>query len=481
MKKLRFLFAIIICTCMIIYFQTYTVKAADNEGATITGFAREKIQETAGSDEGDSVDGDPTGDDGDEGFISNIKVQLLKKDDESIYKTTTTDEVGKYTFNNIENGTYKIRFICGQLEDSELNNSDVATIQDILKYNGQDYQLYDNDETSSFMADEERNEYLDEYFSEFNYDNTSIFSVLNDNVYMNDTFKELAKSLSENAYMIYNYENELNVSSNQEFEIPTLYLTEREGYEISTNSFVTGMQLTLSNGTVLNNLSTNIQEHQPLITPIEANQIYGTSLKLEYVVGFKNTSSYDSCSSLGFVVYLPGNFEYKEEDEMVVKGITESGEEKNLEVEEVEIIKSENIEDFEYYSNELASYVNEKHGTLLWIQLEIDNDEFEFGSGDMVKFKFYVYTLLSEGNDEMGYECKTEIVQYSNASNRRMVYTDTEIPNVVAGNNNKDEVDTQMSENSAIIILPTGSKNNKFMVIMLLISIFLGIYLIKIR
>ena len=347
------------------------------------------------------------------------------------------------------------------------------------------------DDSEVFNENEERNEAINTYFSEFNYDNTSIFEILNDDVStVNEEFKEKAKTLSDEAHMIYDLTYLIDVSnsdSNKKIDIPTLYLIERDGYEISTNSFITGMELTLNNGTVLSNTSTSIGEHEDLIYAIQKDQIHGTSVRLEYTVYFKNTSSYTSCSNLGFLVYLPKNFEYREDYGISATTFGQNSEQNEInDMASVETINVDNLDDFEYseiISQELIDFLNNQKRNVLYIQLDIDNDEFDFGFDEMIRLKFSISTLLSGNDDEMGYYCKTEIAKYSHNSNRRLLYTNREHLTAIAGNNDSDnEGDFRKSENCAIIVLPTGKLKVNFKIIIFTIFIIVTIVLfIKVK
>lgn len=164
---------------------------AQNTGsASIDGYAVEVYNDNIIDEEDDETSP-----------IQDILVELLDSNDNTV-ASTRTDENGKYTFNNVGNGTYKIQYSWGKVDENELNNAtsenDVKKIQNILKYNGQDYYIYDENQ-SSILENDELREDINYYFKSFSYDNTIIFTALNMQVSSDSdlkNFKQYALDLS---------------------------------------------------------------------------------------------------------------------------------------------------------------------------------------------------------------------------------------------------------------------------------------------
>lgn len=169
---------------------------AQNTGsASIDGYAVEVYNDNIIDEEDDETSP-----------IQDILVELLDSNDNTV-ASTRTDENGKYTFNNVGNGTYKIQYSWGKVDENELNNAtsenDVKKIQNILKYNGQDYYIYDENQ-SSILENDELREDINYYFKSFSYDNTIIFTALNMQVSSDSdlkNFKQYALDLSNSTYM----------------------------------------------------------------------------------------------------------------------------------------------------------------------------------------------------------------------------------------------------------------------------------------
>ena len=441
----------IVNTFYIFYYKVDAQNATTIEGYAFETYSNDKLDE---EDLGSSP-------------IFNITVNLLDSNT-NILKTTLTDQNGKYSFSDVENGKYKIQFIWGKLDEEAINNANtseqIKALQNILKYNGQDYNIDYSNGSFEIVEDEERRLELDEYFETFDYGNTVIFRSIDMNISNQDDisrFKEYAKTLTANSYMIGTSANTITVNNSQNITGPTLNLIEREPFEISPSSTVTAMDVTLSNGTIINNPTTTEEEQNYLIATVQENQLYGTSIRLEYTISFENTSAYSSCSSLGFAIYLPKNFTYKDQYGISAIGINSNNEEKNLNVEEITLYNSQNVDDFETSSEELINYI--KENSLLYIKLSINNNDFSFDTNEKIKVKVSVGTLLSGNEEDMSYPCNVEIVDYDNEFIRRMNYSgqNLDTSTAIAGNHDQLESDYNQSLNCGIILFPTGHSSRK--------------------
>lgn len=71
--------------------------------------------------------------------IEDVTVKLLNEDETYTGYSVRTDENGNYSFSGISLGNYKVQFEVGNIEG--IDQRDKTKIKNVLKYNGQDYQV----------------------------------------------------------------------------------------------------------------------------------------------------------------------------------------------------------------------------------------------------------------------------------------------------------------------------------------------------
>ena len=127
--KNKLLFAILF-TFIIISINNINYAAIGNHNTyydSIVGYAYENIDDT-------EIEEAPK--------LENVIIDLYDSDDNYV-TSTTTDENGKYKFENLPSKNYTVKFTWGKVDENDINNiattNDVKKIQKILKYNSQDY------------------------------------------------------------------------------------------------------------------------------------------------------------------------------------------------------------------------------------------------------------------------------------------------------------------------------------------------------
>ena len=157
----RSILKIILIASAILFFDIKTTYGA------ISGYAKEYNEET-----------------GEEIPIPYVKVELCDFDDNSI-ESTITNENGEYKFSDIfEEDEYFLKFTWGNIEEIvddidslQYDENKIEIIQNILKYNFQDYDIYDDGDIE--IDDAERINDFNEYFSIIKYSNTVLFQAIN--------------------------------------------------------------------------------------------------------------------------------------------------------------------------------------------------------------------------------------------------------------------------------------------------------------
>ena len=487
-KKIICIFTMIIFINLI-YYKTY---AQNTSFASIIGYAVEVENYNSAGGENENIDieedegyylenaneeEDNSTDETDETTpIKDILVELLNSNNE-IIATTRTDENGKYTFNNVENGVYRIQYTWGKVDENEINNANlendgenIKKIQNILKYNGQDYWI-DNENQNLVTENNELRKEINSKFKSFSYENTAMFNAIDMDVLSDSdlsNFKKYALDLSK-YYMNGKSTQEITINNSsrngQSINGPTLKLMQRDVYTIEPSVNLLEMSVTLNNGSVISNTATDEYEPNDLVLSIDEKNIYGSNLKLKYSISFDNVYSSSSTSKFAFLLYLPNKFDYNDSYGIQATGISKDNESTNLNVEKVIAFNSDNVNDLKGVSEDVSNYV--KNNTAIYVSIDLKNQNFSLSSGESLKIILSVGSLLSK-QDNLLYNGKVEIVGYENDSNRRLQYlqTDQFDTDAVAGNINEDESDYIESSNWASIIPPTG-KNKNFQIAIL--------------
>ena len=441
---------------------------AQNTGsASIDGYAVEVYNDNIIDEEDDETSP-----------IQDILVELLDSNDNTV-ASTRTDENGKYTFNNVRNGTYKIQYSWGKVDENELNNATsengVKKIQNILKYNGQDYYIYDENQ-SSILENDELREDINYYFKSFSYDNTIIFTALNMQVSSDSdlkNFKQYALDLSNSTYMTGKSTQAFTIdNSSNQIEGPVLKLMQRDPYTISPSVSLLEMSITLNNGSVIDSMSTDASNPGDLVSSLDEKNTYGSNLKLKYNISFDNVSNYSSCSRLAFLLYLPNKFDYNESYGIKATGISGNNEITDLAIDNITTFNSDNIDDLDDVSDDVINYLAKN--SAIYVSIDLTKQDFSLSQGESINVTLSVSSLLSK-QDNLLYNGKVEIIEYENDYSRCLQYfgTDKSTTDAIAGNFNKNESDYIESNNWASIIPPTGKNKNYLMLI--LIFCLLGI------
>lgn len=389
----------------------------------------------------------------------------------------------------------------------KINGNFKKYVIESIKANEIPYEEYGEDTYSlSGKEYEARRKELDEYYAELNYSNTEYFKAIDMNVNNSNwkEFKEKAKKISDNAYMIAvtetytmtpkgqdydivktDYYEEDDGSGNLEkvayeytehhvfietkYEHQDLVLNNRGYFNIVPTITASGLRVTASNLQVLKNVKME-DKLIPLMAELDPTLIYGSRVDLEYTLKVKNNSTIP-CKSLSMIVYLPKGFSYNNKTSYVTGNINNPK------------YKIRGITTQELKSAGLVSGDFNKEDLLV---LE-STDGFGIVPGGETEMKFVISKLISTDIDDSTYSATTEVLKYGNNSGRRsqMQLLGTSADKYVGvypGNLNPDETDIATSTNEAKVIPPTGTKENivyVYLTIVVLIIALLNVSRLK--
>ncbi len=401
---------------------------------------------------------------------------------ESIFKDTSS------IYATMQDGEETIKMITQNIKQYLINSTEEK-----------EYSEYNN--VIAGYEDSTRRAEVDKNFETFYYSNTILFEQINSYDATNEA-REQANKLSELTKMRVvggqNYTIKRKPAGTPErieikdeetgevikiiYNISTGYsgqdlaLGKRPMFSLVTTTTATGLEIILSDGSILDVQTREMGSTFPIIKSIDDELTHGATIRIEYTICIKNDSSIQ-CNYLELVNHLPPGFIYSRN----VKLITENKKNSDYGFEEVSL---QNLYDNGYISEETLNYSK----TRRTIKTTLDNkgkgkDGFYIAPGGEYILKYVTSKVISRLNDiESMHENIAEVLVYKDSSNRRMAYKENlkvnsnnvlyniEVMHGVYPGDSKDR-DCSSYTNLVTIIPPTGEDKN---IIINLIEITIG-------
>lgn len=437
------------------------------------------------------------------------KIEELEKSGITIYSIIAKSDIID------DNLKEKLKDIYQYNKDSKYNKykeiNDMSELNNLKSYI-QDFRQYVKStvkvtETEYQINQNLRNKKIPQEYGEFNYKNTLPYEALDMNINQEnlELFKQYAIEIVDKTQVVCEQTGEVEIWRETEpvnnpdkikykivsrdENIKNVYLERIQTYTLKPTLTVTNMKVITVNGSIFINEETSANTYEDrikdLYSVINNEEVYGSTVMLEYTVGAINVSCYKDTNNVKLIFYLPDTFTYERGHGVTAKGIYLNNQEIPLpllrdpiEVDSsnVEILKNNNE-----VSNELAEYIKKGHRALI-MMINTNANNFKLLTNGQVQAKVYVSKILSNEEDDMTYNSDAEIVGYSNSSFRRLQYEtvfNNGLDGAVASNYDTNEQDFVHS-NDAILTAPTGENKSMIGVMIIITILILNVIVLRI-